>query len=174
VKVTPADSFVAPETNAGFDTYARVAVSLFCRRGNTFVSLLKLCGVSRSAYSGHGRMGTGCISTGGKLPSTFFAAPEGRFCTQPGPSADPAAIGDANPYFIQLDAENSPLASARHLNKIADLAAAFRNRACPPQAPHFAFPAAFRENIHAGFRRRRIPAMRPAVADKLPSPTTAR
>ena len=39
VKAMPADSFVAPKTTAGFDTYASEAVSLFCRRGNTPVSL---------------------------------------------------------------------------------------------------------------------------------------
>jgi len=41
VKVMPADSFVAPKTTAGFDTYASEAVSLFRRRGNTPVGLLK-------------------------------------------------------------------------------------------------------------------------------------
>jgi hypothetical protein len=41
LKVMPADSFVAPKTNTGFNTYASEAVSLFRRRGNPPVSLLK-------------------------------------------------------------------------------------------------------------------------------------
>jgi hypothetical protein len=40
-KVMPADSFVAPKTTAGFDNYASETISLFRRRGNTPVGLLK-------------------------------------------------------------------------------------------------------------------------------------
>jgi hypothetical protein len=56
VKVTPADSFVAPKTNAGFDTYASEAVSLF----RAPVSLLKRLSATLRTDSSSGPALGGC------------------------------------------------------------------------------------------------------------------
>jgi hypothetical protein len=48
-------------------------------------------------------------------------------------------------------------------------AVSLRNPACPQSGP----PHSFRRSIHACFRRRRFPAIRPRRADKLWSPTRA-
>jgi hypothetical protein len=76
-----------------------------------------LCG---AAYRGQGRMGTGCISPGGQLPATFFAAREAAL----GPLQMPRLPAVASGYWgaaviVQLQGAFAVLAAGMYRYSVA-------------------------------------------------------